>query len=474
MAGEPSQYSAKLPECYKGRIRVRARVDADAVVVGAGVSGLCTAALLCGRGARPVVLESSDRVGGRTASSEFRGHVLDNGFHIMPFYKASALYGVLHRLGLEGRLELAGVTRIAFWSGGAFSKYPRGISDILRLGLVPPISRLRLLRVLLPMAFSSMDSAARHDRTPLSAVTARLDEGGRAFFDAVCMLAFADVPERVALGEFIRTMIRANPFRGGTSEFAYPARGGYDRICEVLAQYVRERGGRIETGARVRRVIVEGGRARGAETSDGQEVRARCTVVSVPAYDAVRDLFRPGDLSAQVVAKAESLDSTTSVVETHYCTSEKIDERQVVFPIGADRAAKGVFFVSNIAPAVSPPGEHLIMAGTPVSASDAGDPSAVRRINDQMRAEISEMYPDFESSLLWERPMAWRRVESVAKGPGMVWQDKAPHEAPGTRGLFFVGDSTVGHGIGTDSAAHSSVLCHPKIEAFLRDRDHAS
>ena len=452
---------------FNARIRGGHGVDADAVVVGAGVSGLCTAALLCGEGARPHVIEASPRVGGRTASSEFRGHILDNGFHIMPFYKASALYGVLRKLGIAGRLELAGVTRIAFWSGGRFSKYPRGIVDLLKLGTMPPASRIRLLRIILPMAFSSMGAAARHDRTPLSALTAKLDAGGRSFFEAVCMLAFADVPERVALGEFVRTMIRANPFRGGTSEFAYPARGGYDRICELLADYVRERGGTVETGVRARRVVVEGGRAAGVETADGRFVGGRCAVVSVPVYDAVRELFGPGELDGGFAKRAAELDSATAVVETHYCTSEPADRRQVVFPVGPERAAKGVFFVSNIAPSVSPPGEHLMMAGTPVSASDAKSGSAVSKINGRMKEEISQIYPGFESSLLWERPMAWSRVEAVSKGPGMVWEDKAPHEAPGTAGLFFVGDSTVGHGIGTDSAAHSSALCHPKIAAFL-------
>lgn len=465
-----------MPSCgarFKAGIRAGACVEADAVIVGAGVSGLCTAALLCGEGARPHVIESSGRVGGRTASSEFRGHILDNGFHIMPFYKASALYGVLRRLGLEGRLEFAGVDRIAFWSGGRFSKYPRGIADLLRMDLMPPASRLRLLRVLLPMAFSSMESAARHDRTPLSSVVGRLDGGGKAFFEAVCMLAFADVPERVALGEFVRTMIRANPFRGGTSEFAYPARGGYDRICEVLAQYVREKGGAVETGVRARRVAVKGGRAAGVETADGRFLEGRCTVVSMPAYDAVRELFEPGDLDGGFAERAEELDSATAVVETHYCTSELPDRRQVVFPVGAQRAAKGVFFVSNIAPAVSPPGEHLLMAGTPVSADEAKSSSAISKINAKMRGEISQIYPGFESSLLWERPMAWSKVEAVSKGPGMVWEDKCPHVCPGTEGLFFVGDSTVGHGIGTDSAAHSSVLCHPRITEFLHGLKHA-
>jgi len=42
------------------------------------------------------------------------------------------------------------------------------------------------------------------------------------------------------------------------------------------------------------------------------------------------------------------------------------------------------------------------------------------------------------------------------------------HQVPNVRGLFFVGDSTVSYGIGTDSAAHSSILCHPKIISYLK------
>jgi phytoene dehydrogenase-like protein len=32
-----------------------------------------------------------------------------------------------------------------------------------------------------------------------------------------------------------------------------------------------------------------------------------------------------------------------------------------------------------------------------------------------------------------------------------------------------VGDSTISYGIGTDSAAHSSILCHPKIISYLKN-----
>ena len=63
--------------------------------------------------------------------------------------------------------------------------------------------------------------------------------------------------------------------------------------------------------------------------------------------------------------------------------------------------------------------------------------------------------------------MAWELVESVVKEPGMVWKSKMPHQITGIDGLFFVGDSTISYGIGTDSAAHSSLyLCYPKINLF--------
>lgn len=107
------------------------------------------------------------------------------------------------------------------------------------------------------------------------------------------------------------------------------------------------------------------------------------------------------------------------------------------------------------------------MAGTPVSASDARSAARTRGISDRMRRDVSEMYPEFEGSVLWERPSAWPLVESVAKEQGAVWRDKAPHAGSGVDGLFFVGDSTVSYGIGTDSAAHSSQLCHPLIVRFL-------
>ena len=213
--------------------------DSPIIIIGAGVGGLSTGILLVNDGFQIKVFEKSSKIGGRTASIEFKNHILDNGFHIMPFYKKSAIYDVLKTVGIVSKLKLAVVNNIAFFDG-KFHRYPKGISDILKMSLIPLKSRFSLLKILLPMAFTSLENTEKLDQTPLTEVTKKLDTHSKSFFDAVCMLAFADTTDHISLGEFARTIIRANPFKGGTSEFAYPDMGGYDQISQVMGNYIKE------------------------------------------------------------------------------------------------------------------------------------------------------------------------------------------------------------------------------------------
>jgi len=444
------------------------------VIVGAGVGGLTTAALLASHGHRTKILEKHGHMGGRTASVKFRNHILDNGFHIMPFYKKSAIFSVLKSVGIESRLSLSRVDDIAFHSKTGFHKYPKGMGDLLRLSLIPFKSRLRLLKILLPIAFTPIKKTESWDDRPLTGITQKLDPETNAFFEAVCMLAFADTADHISLGEFARTIIRANPFRGGTSEFAYPADGGYDSITRVLADYVVQKQCQIHLNSSVTKIVIENSKVIGiiVRNTVGKDefIASNCVVVSYPAYVALNQLFDEGVIDQKFLAKINRLNKKTSVVEAHFALNSKIDTRQVIFPVHDNFVTKGIFFISNIAPSVSPPGEHLMIAGTPVHHSVTDDHKKIKEIVETMKVEISSIYPQFDSSLIWERPMSWKLVESVAKEPGLVWRSKMPHEIPGICGLFFVGDSTVSYGIGTDSAAHSSILCLPKIESFLKSQ----
>ena len=444
---------------------MRSSKNPQVLIIGAGVGGLSIGTLLVNEGYSVRILEKSDGLGGRTKSIKFKNHILDNGFHIMPFYKKSAIYDVLKSANIVQNLKLAIVDRIAFFDGD-FHTYPKGVMDILGMSLLPLKSRFSLLKILLPMAFTSMEKAEQMDQTPLTEVTKKLDSHSKRFFDAVCMLAFADTADHISLGEFARTIIRANPFKGGTSEFAYPDMGGYDKISQVMGDYITQNGSTINVNTAVKKVLVNNSRVTGILLSDGTTIESNCVIISYPVYHAINQLFDNNVFDDGFIKHINRLNKTTSVVEVHFALSKKLDTRQVVFPVG-DYISKGIFFISNITPSVSPKGEHLIIVGTPVKPEDTDNPQKIKEIVFNMKKELSKIYSDFDDALLWERPMAWKLVEAVVKEPGLVWKNKMPHSVSQVEGLFFVGDSTVSYGIGTDSAAHSSILAHPEIIKFL-------
>ena len=440
--------------------------EKSVLIIGAGVGGLSIGTLLVNAGHQISIYEKAERLGGRTASIKFKNHILDNGFHIMPFYKKSAIYDVLKSANIVSKLKLAIVDKIAFYDGN-FHTYPKGIIDILRMSLIPLKSRFSLLKILLPMAFTSMEKAEQMDQTPLTEVTKKLDSHSRTFFDAVCTLAFADTTDHISLGEFARTIIRANPFKGGTSEFAYPDMGGYDRISEVMGNYIQENNSSVNLGVTVKKILVEDAKVTGVLLSDGNTIESDCVIISYPAYHAINQLFDEGIFDDDFIKHTNRLNKTTSVVEVHFALTKQLDTRQVVFPVGENYTSKGIFFISNITPSVSPKGEHLIIVGTPVKPEETDDQQRIKEIVSKMKEELSAIYPDFNNVLLWERAMAWKLVEAVVKEPGLVWKNKMPHSVPHVKGLFFVGDSTISYGIGTDSAAHRAILAYPKITKFL-------
>ncbi|MCH9658519.1 FAD-dependent oxidoreductase, partial [archaeon] len=250
-------------------------------IIGAGVGGLTIASLLAKNGHQVEIFEKMSKIGGRTASTVFKNHILDNGFHIMPFYKKSAIFEILKKLKIDSELKLAKVDNITFYSDAGFHKYPKGIADLLQLSLIPFLSRVRLLKILIPMAFASMEKTEKWDDLPLTEITKKLDTNTNAFFEAVCMLAFADTADHISLGEFARTMIRANPFKGGTSEFAYPSDGGYDAISHVLQEYIQRNHGQVHLNSQIKKIVVKDSKVKGIITNDKVFHPSKCVVISL-------------------------------------------------------------------------------------------------------------------------------------------------------------------------------------------------
>ena len=273
--------------------------DREVAVIGGGVSGLATAALLAADGHRVTLLEARDEVGGRAGSWEADGFRFDTGpsWYLMPevfdhFYRmmgtSTAEQLRLHRLDPGYR---------AYFEGAATPfDLPAGrIEARAAMASLDPAAAGRL-DAYFDSAEATYDLALRRFLyTSFDSLTPML---GREVLSRLPQLARfmarsldGEIRSRTSDSRLRRLLGYPAVFLGGSplnvpsmyhlmshldvnDGVLYP-QGGFARVIETIAALAEGAGARIITGARVTSIIVEGGRARGVRTVDANGVETR-------------------------------------------------------------------------------------------------------------------------------------------------------------------------------------------------------
>src|SRR5262245_24062322 len=119
--------------------------DSPIVVVGAGLAGLISAALLTRRGLPVVVIERAATPGGRAATREKNGFLFNLGPHAL--YRKGIHRRTLKELGVEvtGRIATgAGGFAIA---GGRLHTLPIGLSSLMTTGALSLAGKMEFARI---------------------------------------------------------------------------------------------------------------------------------------------------------------------------------------------------------------------------------------------------------------------------------------------------------------------------------------
>lgn len=322
------------------------------VVIGGGIAGLATAALLASRGHEVDLLEKNDELGGRVGSFERDGFRFDTGasWYLMPevFEHFFALLGTTaeaeldlrvldpsYRVFFEGHDEPLDLrpdrahNRALFesvepGSGEAFDAYLSSAEDTYDIAL----------RRFLYSNFDSTSSFLRTDvvrRTPL---LGRLLTRSLASHVAA---RFSDNRLRQVLG-YPAVFLGSSPTRAPSlyhlmsrldlgDRVLYP-QGGFTRLIEVIAALAERHGARLHTGADVTRIL----------TSEPSRGRPHVTGVEHTSADGERHLT-PADV---VVGAADLHHLETSLLPASLQTHpEKAWRRRSPGP-GAVLAMLGV------------------------------------------------------------------------------------------------------------------------------------
>jgi len=303
------------------RYRANRLADAyDAVIIGSGIGGLTTAALLSDVGWKVCVLEQHYTAGGYTHSYDRNGYEWDVGVHYIGDVGAKTQSKLLFDFISAGKLKWAPMDNEydRFYVGdkvfsavagrqqfrdnliASFPAEEAAIDRYLQLldRVGKAVSAFGIKRLLKPwqrvlawpyLQWKIPALMFRNTHEVLSELTQDAD------LIAVLCGQWGDMGLPPKQSTFMmHAMIARHYLHGGY----YPV-GGSWRIAESIIPQIQKSGGEVFTYARVKRILLDGSRVTGVEMDDGHRIDCACVISSAGVENTFNHL-----LPAESVRKA--------------------------------------------------------------------------------------------------------------------------------------------------------------------------
>ena len=282
------------------------------LIVGAGVGGIATAARLARNGCRVTVVEKCEKPGGRCGQMTVEGHRFDTGatLFMMPELYAET-YGALGER-MEDQLDLIRVdpTYHLYFQDNSQIQLTSDLHEMMvQLEAIEPGSFERMLHYLaegrhhyelsLPNVISRDFRSLTEFINPhmisiflrLKALTRHTNYARRFFKTSKLQMAFTFQDMYMGLSPYESPATYSFLQSTELSDGLYFPLGGMYRIAETLTGIAEKLGVRFLCNASVEKILVEGGRAKGVELSDGQRLSADILVANADLGYVYRQLL---------------------------------------------------------------------------------------------------------------------------------------------------------------------------------------
>ncbi|MFW6113633.1 MAG: phytoene desaturase family protein, partial [Actinomycetota bacterium] len=391
--------------------------DYEAIVIGAGLGGLSTAAILAKNGMRTLLLEQSDIIGGCCSTYEVDGYKFDVGASIVEVLHPMERFFELMGKRREDYVDLVPCDPIYSFiteDGRRFS-YPTDIDETTRVieSIAPEdvegwkrfsslgfelIEKMMDAMMLSPMK-TIPEALSMVLKNPQALrflpLMLRTHQGvTRSFYKTPVIQSsvafqsyFAGAPPEIGSGIF--GFIALTEHMG-----IYYPRGGMIGIPEGMMRAGREHGLELRTGQKVEKILVEGRKARGVRLEDGTEITSDLVVSNVNAKVAYLKMVGPENLPRWAVKAIDSyrhsmpcpmiyvgLDARPDLEAHHTVVTSSIQDMNNVWnnyytkDLIPSTAMSLVCWPTEADPSLAPEGHHVLnfMCNAPAPYAPLGD-----------------------------------------------------------------------------------------------------
>lgn len=426
----------------------------DAIVVGAGAGGLCTAARLVNAGRSVLLLDDHDRVGGRATSFEKEGFILNMG--AIALERGGVFDETFQQTGVTLDIREPNPATV-FRIDGKTVNVSKGGWGMLLGGLTKQAAKI-----------GARFADARSGELPEEKLSTEewlksmtTNKTVHRLFRNLCAAIFAanasELPARAFLVYF--------GTKGAFKRFGFCPRGTIGAWND-LADGVRRKGGEIRLNTKVARIVVENDLATGVEiVTDGetQRISSRLVVSNAGPLGTI-GLVGESVLGAPYVDRARQTLRPSANIVIDFATREPlVDAPGLVTFANTDRLCN-IGEMTATCPEMAPPGWRLYTAyAVPLTAIGDFDEDAEIAAS---LAELQNEFPGFaDARMLNVRVMRgdWPAQRSCA---GFDMEQATPVE-----NLWNVGDAVKTYGSGgTEACAETARIVSAEAVAWLDAR----